>query len=88
MRFNPSTSTLAGVSTATLQTWLANAQQAMADLMSGGKVVSITITGAGQHREVTYTRAELGQLTAWIKLLQAQLGLIRAPRRGLPIVFT
>lgn len=86
--FRPNQTIFAGVDSGTLQGWLTDAQAAYVALSSGGQPVTVNI-GTGQgHRMVTYTKAELGALTALIKSLQAQLGLIRTPRRGLPVVFT
>jgi hypothetical protein len=83
--YNPSTSIFAGMSTAQLQAALASAQQAYLDLSTGAKVQAATYTQADGSKSVTYTRADLGALTALIKQLQAQLGIITRPRR--PIGF-
>jgi transposase-like protein len=69
-RFNPRQTILAGVSQATLQQWLTQAQQAYADLVSGAKVVSVGYDG----KTATYTQAQRADLEAWIELLQRQLG--------------
>lgn len=85
--FNPNTSLLAGVDSATLQGWLSDAQAALAKFNTGQKEVTIIVTGGGQHREVTFAKPDMGALTQWIKLLQAQLGLIASPRRGIRVSF-
>jgi len=72
---------LTGVSTPTLQTWLTQAQAALQSLMMGQQAVTVTVTGGGQHREVSFNKSNQPQLVLWIKTLQAQLGLIRQPRR-------
>ncbi len=86
MRFNPGSSLLAGgLTTAQLQANLAAAQQAYIDLSTGAKGESYSYTQGDGAKSVTYTRANLAQLTALIQLLQAQLGVVPRPRR--PISF-
>lgn len=89
MRFDPTTSILAGVAVDVLQKWLSDAQNARAALASGQQVVSVTVTGGGQHREVQYRRDpnSLAMLDDWIRQLQAQLGVIPSPRRRARITF-
>lgn len=87
MRYNPSTSILAGVQTSALQTALANAQQAYLDLSTGAKGESFSYTQGDGARAVTYTRANIGDLVALIRQLQAQLGIIRRPRRAMGVRF-
>ncbi len=79
--YDPSTSILAGRSTAQLQTDLANAQQAYVDLSSGAKGETYSYTQGDGAKSITYTRANLGQLVALIRQLQAQLGIVTCPRR-------
>lgn len=81
--FDPATSLLAGVDPATLQSWLTQAQMALMSLNTGQKVVTVEVTGGGQHRSVTYRNDAngLSQLAEWIRLLQAQLGIIPTPRQ-------
>jgi hypothetical protein len=81
--FDPATSLLAGVDTATLHVWLADAQAALVAFSTGRREVTVIVTGGGQHREVTYRNDPNGfaQLQEWIRLLQAQLGIIVNPRR-------
>jgi hypothetical protein len=71
---------LAGVSTVTLRSWLTTAQQAYADLMMGGKPVSVSYDG----KSVTYMQTDRAALESWIILLQRQLGLICARRAIVP----
>lgn len=85
--FDPNTSILAGVDTATLLQWLADAQAAYAQLATGTKEVTVIITGGGQHREVTYAKPSIGDLTQWIKLLQAQLGLVPGGRSAIAVTY-
>lgn len=83
--YDPSTSIFAGMSTAALQTALANAQQAYLDLSSGTKVVTASYSQGDGGKSVTYTQANIADLVVLIKQLQAQLGIICRARR--PIGF-
>ncbi len=86
--FDPATSDLTGVPTATLQQWLADAQQAFHDITVGGKPMVVTVRSAvGAERSVTYTRSSLANLTAYIQALKAQLGITRRIRRAIPGTF-
>lgn len=85
--YNPSTSIFAGMSTQALQTALAQAQQAYIDLSTGAKGELYSYTQGQGSKAITYTRANLGALTGLIKQLQAQLGIVRHPRRALSIGF-
>jgi hypothetical protein len=87
MRFNVNNSILAGVDQTTLQTWLTNAQQAYQDLMTGAKGETYSYTQGDGAKSVTYTRANLDRLAAWISELQAALGLRRHPRRAIGVRF-
>jgi len=79
--FDPTTSLLAGRPTAQLQTDLANAQQAYIDLSTGAKGESYSYTQGDGSKSVTYTQANLGALTALIRTLQMQLGVVTRGRR-------
>lgn len=59
---------------ATLQANLAAAQSALQQLVTGGKVASVTYSQGEGTRTVSYTRAQLGDLQAYIEGLQTQLG--------------
>ena len=87
MRYNPQTSIFAGMSTTVLRAQLLIAQQAYVDLAGGAKVVTATYTQGDGSKSVTYPAASLPNLTALIQQLQAQLGLVIAPRRSPRIVF-
>ncbi len=87
MTYDPTRSIFAGMSTAALQTALANAQQAYLDLSTGSKVVTASYTQGDGAKSVTYTQAQLPQLTALIQQLQRQLGLISGGRRPVRFVF-
>ena len=85
--WNSNTSILAGRSPAQLQADLAAAQQAYIDLSTGAKGESFSYTQGDGAKSVTYTRANLPALVALIRELQAQLGLIRRPRRPIRFLF-
>ena len=87
MTFNASRSIFAGMTTAQLQTALSNAQQAYLDLSTGAKVVTVSYTQGDGAKAVTYTAAQLPQITALIQQLQMQLGLICGARRPVRFVF-
>jgi hypothetical protein len=81
MSFDPNTSVLAGMSTVQLRAALTAAQQAYTDLVTGSKVASVSYAQGDGNKSVQYTPASLPNLTAFIKLLQAQLGIVTTPRR-------
>ena len=85
MRFNPQYSLLAGMSTTQLQTQLTAMQTAYLNLVSGALGESYSYTQGDGSKSVTYTRANLPALAQAIRLVQAQLGLICAPRRALKV---
>lgn len=70
-----------GVPTQTLQTWLANAQQALQDLTTGGKVEVAAYTQGDGSKSVTYTRADLAALQQRISAIAQVLSGGRAYRR-------
>lgn len=70
MQFDPSQTVLAGIPAVQLQAWLTSAQSALNDLMTGGKVATVSYDG----KSVTYTQANVANLMAWIQQLKAQLG--------------
>lgn len=78
---------LAGVSTVQLQTWLTEAQTAYHDVSSGGKAVTVIVTGGGQHREVHFDKTNLSALENWIRMLQVQLGIVTHSRRAISLRF-
>lgn len=82
--FNPNSSLLAGAMTRDqLQSALTSAQQAYLELSSGAKGVAFSYTQGDGTRSVSYQQTDIGQLTALIQLLQAQLGIVKRPRRAL-----
>ena len=81
--FDQSRSTLAGVPRATLLLWLATAQGALSQLMTGAKVVSAAYVQGDGSRSVTYSQATLPALNNWIMLLNEALGNTRGVRRAM-----
>jgi hypothetical protein len=82
--FDPNSSLLAGALTSDqLTAALTAAQQAYLELASGAKGVSFSYAQGDGTRSVSYQQTDIGQLTALIQLLQAQLGIVRRPRRAL-----
>lgn len=81
--FDPNSSLLAGMSRTQLLAALAAAQQAYLELGTGSKGVSFSYAQGDGTRSVTYQQTDIGQLMALIQLLQAQLGIVKRPRRTL-----
>lgn len=80
--FNRNTSLLAGAMTDDqLREALAKAQQAYIDLASGTHGVSFSYSQGDGTRTVTYQQSTLADLLALIQLLQAQLGIVKRPRK-------
>lgn len=75
--FDPTTSSLAGLDNATLQSWLTTAQTALMQLSTGTKVATASYSQGDGSQSVTYTQADAGRLQAFIALVQAQLGIAR-----------
>ena len=73
--FDPNTSDLAGIPTATLKQWLLDAQTAMHDLAVGAKVVQVQYGQNQGNRMVTYKMADMGALRGYIAELKRQLGI-------------
>lgn len=82
--FNANTSLLAGaMSRAQLEEVLNRAQQAYIELSSGAKGVSFSYAQGDGTRSVTYQQTDIGILMGLIQLLQAQLGIVKRPRRAI-----
>ncbi|HZR87882.1 MAG TPA: gpW family head-tail joining protein [Bradyrhizobium sp.] len=58
-----------GLNSTQLQTMLAQTQQALADLTTGGKVETAAYTQADGSKSVTYTRADLAALQQRVQML-------------------
>lgn len=87
MAYNAQRGILAGMQTSALRTALTNAQQAYIDLTTGAKGESYSYTQGDGSRTVTYTTANIADLTALIQTLQAQLGIVQRPRRAIRFRF-
>ncbi|MDR6850380.1 gpW family head-tail joining protein [Sphingomonas sp. BE137] len=87
MRFDPTKSILAGMDTSVLQARLAQLQQAYLDISSGTKGESYSYTQGDGAKSITYSKANIGQLTMAIRQVQAQLGIICSPRHAIGIRF-
>ncbi|EPB4200794.1 gpW family head-tail joining protein [Yersinia enterocolitica] len=82
--FHANTSLLAGaMSHAQLQEALNRAQQAYIELSTGSKGVSFSYAQGDGTRSVTYQPTDIGKLMGLIQLFQAQLGIVKHPRRAL-----
>jgi hypothetical protein len=71
------------MSTEQLQGALASAQQAYIALSSGQQGVDFTYSQAGGTKHVRYIETDLPKIVTLIKELQAQLGIVAAPRRAM-----
>jgi hypothetical protein len=67
------TSILDGISLEVLQARLSVLQQAYLDLMAGGKIVTASYTQGDGARSVTYSQANIGDLTQAILAVQTQI---------------
>lgn len=67
------TSILDGISLPDLQSRLAALQQIYLELVGGGKVASASYTQGDGARSITYTQANIGELTQAILALQTQI---------------
>lgn len=70
---------LALVATVDLTAWLASAQAAWQQLVTGNQVTSVSYSQGDGAKSVTRTPADLATLRAWIASLEAELR-----NRGLP----
>lgn len=85
--YDPSTSILAGMDESELRAQLAALQRAYLELSRGAKVASASYTQNGNARSTSFTQTTIGDLTAAIRLVQAQLGLVPSPRRPIGVKF-
>jgi hypothetical protein len=60
---------------------LLSLQAAYLELLAGSKVAAASYTQGDGAKSVTFSQANLGNLTALIAQLQAELGMICRPRR-------
>jgi hypothetical protein len=85
--FDPSTSILAGMDTATLQAQLAALQTVYIQLAAGKTVASAAYAQGDGNRAVTYRNTDTALVQSMIRQIQAQLGLIDQPRRSAGVSF-
>jgi hypothetical protein len=71
---------LIGVADDTLRLWLTQAQQAIQDLTTGGKVQSASYAQNAGSKAVAYTRADLPALYRRVQTLSQALGLVERRR--------
>lgn len=81
----PSQGLWAGLPRETLKQYLATAQQAYHEVLTGSRPVSVSYSQETGSKSVTYTQANLPQLLGYIQSLQQALGLNR--RRALRVRF-
>lgn len=62
-----------GTDDATLQQWYADAMSALAQVMTGAKATTISLSQAGGARSVTYNQTNLADLRAWIAMLANEM---------------
>lgn len=85
--FCPDSSILAGMDTATLQSWLTQLQAAYLKLACGAKEASASLSQGGNARAVSFQQTDLGTLQQTIRMVQAQLGVVTRPRRAIGVSF-
>jgi hypothetical protein len=83
MRYDPSSSILAGYDPTQAAADLQTAQKAYVALCSGQQVVTVSYTQGDGSKSVTYRQTDIANLVQLIKQLQAQLGIVARPRRAL-----
>ena len=86
-RYDPATSTLAGIPQATLQAYLSALQNCRMQLMSNSQVASASYTQGDGSKTVTFRKADLSALMNEIKQVQMQLGVAGVSRRAYRPVF-
>lgn len=86
--FDPTDSIIAGMSQAQLQANLTAAQAAYTSLMLGEKAVTVSIAQGDGSRTVSFVPAQMGNLVAYIRLMQAGLGINCMGRRPVRFNFT
>jgi len=70
-----------GIATATLQTWLTDAQTAMQSLALGKQTVSIS---TADGKRISFTAADLDKLRRYIYRLQTAIAIATGETTGLP----
>jgi hypothetical protein len=73
--YDPTTSDLSLIPVGTIQQWQVEAMLALHQLSTGQKGEAYAYTQGDGTKSVTYTRANISDLRAWLAKLNAQLGL-------------
>lgn len=84
--YDPTTSDLSLMPQATLIQWQIDAMTALHELSTGKKGEAYSYTQGDGAKSVTYTRANINDLRAWLAKLNAQLG-IGSGRRPMWVKF-
>ncbi|WP_434715501.1 gpW family head-tail joining protein [Paraburkholderia sp. A3RO-2L] len=84
---NLTPSIFAGMSQTALQQALSNAQNALIELQTGAKGVTFSYTQGDGTRSVTYQQTDIAALTALIRQLQQELGIVCRARRPIRFVY-
>lgn len=84
--YDPTTSDLSMMPRATLVQWQIEAMTALHQLSIGGKGESYSYTQGDGAKSVTYTRANINDLRAWLAKLNAQLAM-SSGRRPMRVIF-
>ncbi|BDD90877.1 hypothetical protein PanNE5_03170 [Pandoraea sp. NE5] len=84
---NLTPSIFAGMSQTALQQALSNAQSALIELQTGAKGVTFSYTQGDGTRAVTYQQTDIAALTALIRQLQQELGIVCQARRPIRFVY-
>lgn len=84
--YDPTTSDLANVPRLMLVQWQLEAMTALHQLSTGQKGESYSYTQGDGSKSVTYTRANINDLRAWLAKLNAQLGM-NSGRRPMRVIF-
>ncbi|WP_249189606.1 MULTISPECIES: gpW family protein [Burkholderia cepacia complex] len=84
---NLTPSIFAGMSQTALQQALSNAQNALIELQTGAKGVTFSYTQGDGTRAVTYQQTDIAALTALIRQLQQELGIVCRARRPIRFVY-
>jgi hypothetical protein len=80
-------SIFAGMSPSDLQAQLTALQQAYLELQSGERLVSASYSQGDGTKNVSFAPTDMARLTATIRQLQQELGIIPRARRSLRFVY-
>ena len=83
----PGPDIFAGLPRAELQAQLAATQRAYMALAGGQKIATASYAQGDGAKSVTYTTADLGQMTMLIKQLQKTLGILPRARRPMRFIY-